>query len=201
MTAKHVVEKCKSVRISDNEGKSVFSNTITLSKEYDIAFLRIDKVIGLSPTFSKLSPETGENIYAVGAPIDGLSLTKGKLFSTFQDSQGDWLEITVPADHGNSGGPVFSENGLVGMVISKDFANSKIYAYTIKLIEADYGVNKASATAVKPGSSNIEDSSYSPLLTQLFSASIAFIFGLLAGVALSSRRARRRSKKRIRIEI
>ena len=87
------------------------------------------------------------------------------------------------------------------MVISKDFANSKIYAYTIKLIEADYGVSKAAATASNPGLSELEESSYSPLLTQLFSASIAFIFGLLAGVALSARRARRRTKKRIRIEI
>ena len=195
------MEKCKSVRISDNEGGSVFSNIITLSRDYDIAYLRIDKLIGLNPTFSKLPPKAGDSIYAVGAPIDGLSLTKGRLLSTFQDNRGDWLEITVPADHGNSGGPVFSESGLSGMVISKDFANSKIYAYTIKLIEADYGVSKAAATASNPGLSELEESSYSPLLTQLFSASIAFIFGLLAGVALSARRARRRTKKRIRIEI
>jgi hypothetical protein len=195
------VEKCKSVRISDNEGRSVFSNNITLSREHDIAYLRINKLIGLNPSFSKLPPETGDSIYAVGAPIDGLSLTKGRLFSTFQDNRGDWLEITVPADHGNSGGPVFSESGLVGMVISKDFTNSKIYAYTIKLIEADYGVTKAAATASNPELKEVKEKSYSPLLTQLFSASIAFIFGLLAGVALSARRARRRSKKRIRIEI
>ncbi len=202
VTAKHVVEDCLNVFVSDNDGLSGQSSTLRFSKKYDIAYIYITKRVGKEVVVSESAPTVGDSLYTIGSPIDGLVLSKGKLVATYEDFRGDWLEISIAADHGNSGGPVFSDAGLVGMVISKNTTDKRINAYSAQLLEKDYetlgeqnGGNDGSRATV-----NVNDSA-SPLLTQSISAIIAFIFGCIAGVVLNQRRQRRLNKKRIRIVI
>jgi hypothetical protein len=115
---------------------------------------------------------------------------------------GEWLEISIAADHGNSGGPVFSELGLVGMVISKNIEDKRINAYTLELLQRDYkDLLELEETDEGSDTTVIVNDSFSPLLTQSISGIIAFIFGGVVGVILSQRRQRRLSKKRIRIVV
>ena len=202
VTAKHVVEDCLSVIVTDNDGLSGLSSRLRFSQKYDIAYVYMTKDVGKEVVVSEKDPVVGESLYTIGSPIDGLVLSKGKLVATYEDFRGDWLEISIAADQGNSGGPVFSDAGLVGMVISKNITDKRINAYSADLLEKDYkalgeqtGDNNGSDTTV------IANDSSSPLLTQSISAIIALIFGGVAGVVLNQRRQRRLKKKRIRIVI
>jgi hypothetical protein len=42
--------------------------------------------------------------------------------------------LTVPADFGNSGGPVFLENKLLGMVYQKNFSNKEVVAIALSTL-------------------------------------------------------------------
>ena len=202
VTAKHVVEECTRVFVSNNDGVSAQSTKLRFSREYDIAYVYITKNVGKEVMIAEKAPQVGENLYTIGSPIDGLVLSKGKLVTSYKDFRGDWLEISIAADQGNSGGPVFSDAGLVGMVISKNITDKRINAYSAEFLLSDYenlgqqnGDDDGSDTTV------IANDSSSPLLTQSISAIIAFIFGGLAGVVLTQRRQRRLKKKRIRIVV
>jgi hypothetical protein len=202
VTAKHVVEDCSRVFVTNNDGLSAQSSKLRFSQKYDIAYVYTTKNVGKVVIISEKFPQVGENLYTIGSPIDGLVLSKGKLVTSYKDFTGDWLEISITADQGNSGGPVFSDAGLVGMVISKNITDKRINAYSAELLLSDYenlgqqnGENDGSDTAV------IANDSTSPLLTQSISAIIAFIFGGVAGVVLTQRRQRLLKKKRIRIVV
>ena len=203
VTAKHVVEKCSTANIANNDGIMQIVSQIVLSTNYDIAYLLIGQKSSLarSPLISKKPPQLGETVYAVGAPIDGLVLSKGRLVRKFRNELGDWIEINIPADHGNSGGPVFSEAGIVGMLISKDIRNQSINAYSIDLINRDLLASRRNfdLEADTPRLSGI--SSKSPLLTQVISGTIFFVFGLVLGIVLGLNRAKGRRVKNKRIKI
>jgi hypothetical protein len=202
VTAKHVVEKCKSVSISDNEGLLARSDRLIFSSDYDIAYIFASDDIGRIVKISEDAPKVGEIIYTVGSPIDGLVLSKGRLVSSFKYPIGDWIEISIAADQGNSGGPVFSTTGLVGMVISKNLMDDTINAYSIQVLQRDYeNLGKNRAEGNSSNSKVIANDSSSPLLTQSISAIIAFVFGAIAGNIFNQRRQRRLRKKRIRIQV
>jgi hypothetical protein len=151
---------------------------------------------------AEVLPEAGENLYTVGSPIDGLVLSQGRLVSKYEDLTGQWLEISITADQGNSGGPVFSDAGLVGMVISKNLDNNRINAYSVELLNRDYANVEIEPESSSGSNSTLTtDQPSSPLLTQTISAIISFIFGGIAGMVLNQRRNRRLSKKRIRIVV
>ena len=202
ITAKHVVENCLSVLVTDNDGHSARSSKVKFSSKYDVAFVYISENVGKVATFSEVTPQVGEDLFTVGSPIDGLVLSKGKLVSTYENPRGTWLEISIAADHGNSGGPVFSSSGLVGMVISKNVNDKRINAYTGELLTKEYK-NLLDQNGSQGGANRtvIVNDSYSPLLTQSISAIIAFIFGGIVGMVLNQRRHRRLNKKRIRIVV
>lgn len=202
ITAKHVVENCLSVLVTDNDGHSARSSKVKFSSKYDVAFVYTSENVGKVATFSEVTPQVGEDLFTVGSPIDGLVLSKGKLVSSYENPRGTWLEISIAADHGNSGGPVFSSSGLVGMVISKNVNDKRINAYTGELLTKEYK-NLLDQNGSQGGANRtvIVNDSYSPLLTQSISAIIAFIFGGIVGMVLNQRRQRRLNKKRIRIVV
>lgn len=188
--------------VSDNDGALAGSNKIALSKEFDIAYIYAIEDIGKIVELADVLPEAGEDLYTVGSPIDGLVLSKGRLVTRYEDLTGEWLEIAIAADQGNSGGPVFSEAGLVGMVISKNLNDKRINAYSVDLLTQDY--ENLEIQQWPDGQSNLEATkryASSPLLTQSISAIIAFIFGGIVGMVLTQRRYRRLNKKRIRIVV
>lgn len=204
-TAKHVVEKCSTAIVENNDGFKFRVSKIELSRKSDIAYLimvKSNNSISYA-NFPKNLPVSGEYVYAVGAPIDGLVLSKGKFVRSFANNLGEWIEIDIPADHGNSGGPVFSDSGVVGMLISKDLNYQTIKAYSIGYVLEDYidnepNFDESESQLVAPNSA-----SKSPLLTQVLSASIMFVFGIVLGVFIGQKRAnsKGRSKERIKIYV
>lgn len=127
-TARHVVDGCTQATIENNNQESTLGVVIIKETELDVAFIESEERIAPIVTIDKSSPQIGMSISIVGAPIDGLVLSSGKL--TAYDARGDGYRITldIPADYGNSGGPVFTEKGLIGVIVAKS-DSGQIYAY------------------------------------------------------------------------
>jgi S1-C subfamily serine protease len=121
VTAAHVVGDATGVKIKERDGKETTADVLWASKTYDIALLRSDAYIPAA-TLSCRTAHVGDTITAVGNPL-GLEFisTFGKIAGEPREMLPAWksafvTDITVIM--GNSGGPVFDENGdLVGIAV------------------------------------------------------------------------------------
>ena len=124
LTNAHVVEGCTSVRISSPDGP-VLSRIVARDAHNDLALLKTDftpsKIVGL-----RTGVRLGEKVAAFGYPLAGLLSTSGNFTLgnvTALTGIGDdtrYLQVSVPVQPGNSGGPLLDGNGnLVGVVTGK----------------------------------------------------------------------------------
>ena len=113
-----------SIRPSDNPQIRVPAKVLSLDEELDLALIKSTEYarcsILLPPPGMRF--HAGDRVFAVGSPI-GLenSITAGVVSSLSRKiiSFGEAAQIDVPVNQGNSGSPLFSENGvLVGMVFA-----------------------------------------------------------------------------------
>lgn len=199
VTAKHVVEDCSKPVLENFKGEKTYTINIEFSQNKDLAYLTVESSI--SPTVKLADiPSMNSEVFTVGSPIDGLLLSKGKLKEVFKDLSEEWLVIDIPADHGSSGGPVFSQNGLIGLVISKDKKNGDIYAYKGEDIEKDFKYLSERGPTGQDSPRPVGSTGMEILMPILISATITFVLGIGVG-ALITRRKARTPKPRIRIEI
>ncbi len=121
-TAAHVIAGAISARVRLASGDVLtVEGVIDTDPERDIALLR---VAGFQLATARLgnsdSLRLGQRLLAISTPI-GLETTvaDGLLSSIRTDSTGRLLQISIPVSHGSSGGPVFTDQGLVvGLVVS-----------------------------------------------------------------------------------
>ena len=119
ITAKHVIKGCKSVDITDNAKHKATGKVVFVSSTDDIAIVSVSgitapkKILPIDLSQVKKS----ESIEIVGTPIDGLVLSQGTIAAVSDSYTPRSIVLNVPADHGNSGGPVFSSTGVIGVVI------------------------------------------------------------------------------------
>lgn len=133
MTARHVIDGCKYPKLFSNSGETVESTVAFLHPELDIALLTVDESISNLVEFSTEEFKVG-TVEIVGAPIDGLVLSIGKINRVITSTNLTELYLTVPADFGNSGGPVFLGNKLLGMVYQKNFSNKEVVAIALSTL-------------------------------------------------------------------
>ncbi|MEZ4873203.1 MAG: serine protease [Bdellovibrionales bacterium] len=97
--------------------------TCSDDRSIDLCFIKVDFKPEVSFIPSDVFPEKGESIYVIGHPM-GLDYTfSNGLVSNFQKAKEkddiDGIQISAPISPGNSGGPIFNEEGtLYGMVTS-----------------------------------------------------------------------------------
>ena len=162
LTAKHVMDcegdielqlidfiKDKKIRIKDISRDNVY-----LHKEVDMALLKVSKPEG---NFSYLNiatqkPLIGTKIYTMGHPMSiGYTVQTGIVSNytkrIFGDNKKEYMMVSAPAFHGNSGGSCFNcKNELVGIVVgvaysSKEtlFSSSEIYlTHMVFVVTVDY---------------------------------------------------------------
>ena len=121
ITARHVVEKCTSIDFLTNSGASGAGKVLYISKIDDIAVISqltmsVPKAL---KSIDMHSVTDGQQITIVGSPIDGLVLSQGTVADSKPTYQPRSFSLAIPADHGSSGGPVFSSKGIVGIVVEK----------------------------------------------------------------------------------
>lgn len=159
-TARHVVDGCTRATIENNHHESSTGTVVMKKTDLDIAFIMTQSTIASIVTFDKKSPRAGATVSIVGAPIDGLVLSTGTLRDIGQTSGGYTLSLDIPADHGNSGGPVFSEGGLIGLIVAKsDFG--LIYGYgeeeIIRALSAKTNSRTDGVKSIKNDTSQLEN--------------------------------------------
>jgi Trypsin-like peptidase domain len=202
ITAAHVVKKCKSVELLNNGGEKGTGKVLYVAQADDIAIISGSTLAtpkNLQPL--DLHPVVdSEPVTIVGTPIDGLVLSQGKVFNSLPTYQPRTFSLVVPADHGNSGGPVFSGSGIIGLVIEKT-TDGKIIALNASVISS--AVKNAENHSPTPRASSngglvvIQDNSAPKLqISLLFNALFLAVI-----IALLLARRKRFSRKKIVINI
>ena len=147
VTNNHVVDKAAQIEIFGINGdfiKGYKAKVIGKDKVSDLALLKIEDSSILStlitPPYSVnfSMADVGENTFALGYPMIGtmgeeVKLTNG-IISSRSGYEGDVTnyQISVPIQPGNSGGPMFNENGeIIGIICAKHTAAENV-GYSIK---------------------------------------------------------------------
>jgi len=146
VTNQHVVDKCNSVTVGDNANKQVGARVLETDQRNDLALLRISSMemasaqtktlvakLGLTvtPLASQglLRPdavELGEDVVVAGFPFgdmfsNTIKITKGVVSAKrgIGDDTGKF-QLDAAVQPGNSGGPIYDENGsIIGVVVSQ----------------------------------------------------------------------------------
>jgi hypothetical protein len=142
----HVIEDSKNivVYISDENKKKSFKAEIVLAdKSNDLAILKIKKdnfkeINKIPFDVKSTGVQVGENVFALGYPMINLQGTELKVTKGIINSKSGYkndlssYQISAPIQPGNSGGPLFDQNGnLIGITSSKLTVGENV-GYAIK---------------------------------------------------------------------
>jgi S1-C subfamily serine protease len=125
VTNNHGVASCGSMQVQ--MGTDTFAATLVLrDRQNDLALLHVAHTFATAAIFRDTPLHQGDSVAAYGFPLDKL-LASGGTFTTGSISAmtgiGDdtrFLQVSVPVQPGNSGGPLLDQSGhLVGIVTSK----------------------------------------------------------------------------------
>jgi S1-C subfamily serine protease len=126
LTAFHVVDGASRIVIKTASGSEFFAKVHKIDPQNDLAVLRVEAA---TPHFLEFgisrSVGLGDSVFTLGYPAPDLlggevKFTGGEIsaLSGFQGSQ-SMMQITVPIQPGNSGGPLFQADGkVIGIVTS-----------------------------------------------------------------------------------
>lgn len=144
----HVVEDANFIEVEYLK-KSFKAKVVVSDKQNDIAILKVEDnsfipLTTLNYNFKTETSDVGTSVFALGYPLTEImgkeiKYTDGKI-SAKSGYKGDIssYQISVPIQPGNSGGPLFDENGsLVGITssgINRTIADNANYAIKIKYL-------------------------------------------------------------------
>ncbi|TJX14957.1 trypsin-like serine protease [Tissierella creatinini] len=125
ITNAHVIDNKNRVYVSLYKGDTYIAELVDISRQLDIAVLRIDN---LNIPFLSIAKEEdisiGEDVYAIGAPNNmAYTLTKGVLSAKDrQVGNIGYIQTDASINSGNSGGPLVNDSGkVIGMNALKVF--------------------------------------------------------------------------------
>ena len=132
-TNAHVIDKAEKIEITiDNEfGRNTYSAKVVLKDAInDVALLQIEEndFKGFNNLPYKITTETeiGENVFTIGFPLNSIMGKNFKVNNGIISSNTGisddvrHYQISVPLQPGNSGGPLFNENGdIIGITTSR----------------------------------------------------------------------------------
>jgi serine protease Do len=153
LTSYHVIKGVESIYIENKKFSRLKLKKIYTDPLLDLVIMKVDddsfKTFGTLPfTFRKTNIELGEKVFTLGYPKQDVVFGEGYI-SSMNGYDGDTTsyQIAVPVNPGQSGGPLFDEQGnLVGIVSGKHTQNEgSAFAvkanYLKKTILADDSLN------------------------------------------------------------
>ena len=122
----HVVRGADAVSIKLKDGRTIDAKLVRVDKKNDLAILKVDghsyKALNIQPS---LLIKRGMKSYAMGFPLPELQGSEAKLTDGIvssisgQNDEPTMFQISNSIQPGNSGGPLFSEDGkVIGIVTS-----------------------------------------------------------------------------------
>ncbi len=151
LTSHHVVSGASRIMCRTVSGKVLPATLVKASPANDLALLRVDvrptRYLGFAPAGSA---RAGDRVFTMGFPlIDRLGVepkfTEGTVSALSGRGENALMQISIPIQPGNSGGPVLTERGHVVGVIAATEAIESFYKDTGVLpqnvnwaVKADY---------------------------------------------------------------
>lgn len=136
LTAEHVVRGAASIEIIDINGVRIPARLKAASRRLDLALLSTSGRPKSFLTVRFVQPIAGTKVFTVGYPAPGVlgqspKVSEGIINSAsgLLDDAG-FMQISIPIQPGNSGGPVISESGALVGVISSTAAVSYFFDKT-----------------------------------------------------------------------
>jgi serine protease Do len=142
ITNAHVVKDSRNITVFNAKGEQFNAFVVKLDPLRDVAIIKIDDpafkpVTSLPYGIRKTASDIAEPVFTLGFPRDEIVYGEGYL-SAKTGYQGDTLscQIAVPANPGNSGGPVFNHDGeVIGILSAKEaHAEGVVFAIQSKYI-------------------------------------------------------------------
>ncbi len=142
ITNAHVVKNSRNIRVVNDKGDQFNAFVVRLDVPRDVAIIKIDDAdfkpfSSLPYSIRKTASDIAEPIFTLGYPRDEIVYGEGYL-SAKTGYNGDTLscQISIAANPGNSGGPIFNDNGeVIGILSAKETeAEGAVFAVQSKYI-------------------------------------------------------------------
>jgi serine protease Do len=137
VTNDHVVKNATVVEVQNAQG-AYKARILYRDPAADLAFLKIEdtsfRSYGQLPYgISRMKARLGEDLFTMGYPRDEIVYSKGYV-SARTGFNGDTLayQITIAANPGNSGTPVFNKDGEVVGIVSGSQQNAQMVVFAIR---------------------------------------------------------------------
>lgn len=137
VTNAHVLKGTGAI-VVNNKGEEFSARIVNIDKQKDLAILKITDadfkpVASLPYTLRKTNLDLGEELFTLGYPRNDVVYNSGYLSaeSGFNDDTASF-QISLSANPGNSGGPVFNRNGEIIGVISGSEVQSEGVKFAVK---------------------------------------------------------------------
>lgn len=111
LTANHVIKDGGPYTVAGRKAK-----LIATDKTWDLAALVVDEALPTARLGTK-EPQIGEFLTVCGYGTGKYKEATGKVVGFFAPATPDWVAIDAPARSGDSGGPLFYENGTVAAIL------------------------------------------------------------------------------------
>ena len=146
VTNHHVANNARTIVLKFMQGENLVEysgETVLMDEEHDLAIIKINdpkfKGFGTIPYAIKTSlADVGENVFVLGYPLittmgDEIKLTTGIVssHSGFEGNKSQY-QISAPVQPGNSGGPLFDENGNVVGIVNAKHTGAENVSYAVK---------------------------------------------------------------------
>lgn len=122
LTNQHVVGSAKYLKIRWPDGIETLGEVVRADKNRDVALVKTDPRGRTPLKLSMTSPLPGEDVYAIGSPLDEKyqnSVSKGVVSANRVFDGLRYIQSDVLVNHGNSGGPLLDKNAnVVGLTQS-----------------------------------------------------------------------------------
>jgi serine protease Do len=137
ITNAHVVRNAKEIDVQNTLG-NYHARLIRLDPQADLALLKIDDTAyhafnGLPYGISKSDGDLGEDLFTLGYPRPEIVYNKGYLSAaTGFEEDTTTFQLTIAANPGNSGTPVFNNDGEVIGVVNSSQHNAQGMVFAVR---------------------------------------------------------------------